>query len=277
MSRSYLFIPGDVPRMLQTLDVFEADAIIIDFEDAVSLHQKDEARVLTHTFLSYYNFIKPEIYIRINSHLDYDLFKKDLETIKGLNIKGIVLPKTSIEALYQIEHLYDELSINFPIIGLIETPHAFFELESISRHSLIEGLLLGAEDLTRALSINRTLQGDEILFARSQVILAAKSFNKFAIDTPFTDVHDSKGLAIDTQKSAQLGFDGKASIHPNHVSVINEILSPSQALIDESKRIVHQSKTLNSMRFSLDGKMIDKPVIERANNILEKAKRYNKL
>jgi citrate lyase subunit beta/citryl-CoA lyase len=273
MSRSYLFIPGDVPNMLQNLDVFDADTVIIDFEDAVSTTDKLEARMLTHAFLTQYTFDKPAIYIRINDP-STDYFNDDINTIKHLPIDGIVLPKVSQNTLKTMETIYKKHTLSFPIIGIIETPHAFFELEAIVSHPLIKGVLLGGEDLTHALGIERTQEGTEILFARSQLVMAAKSYHKDVIDTPYTDVKNIADLAPDCHLARTLGFTGKAAIHPNHVDTINTEFSPSLKTIENAERIVYMHEKTGSMRFSLDGKMIDKPVIERAKETLKRARYY---
>ncbi|MFP4286369.1 MAG: HpcH/HpaI aldolase/citrate lyase family protein [Candidatus Izemoplasmataceae bacterium] len=272
MNRSYLFIPGDVPRMVQTLDVFESDAVILDFEDAVAYQQKDEARYLTKSFLKTFSFKSPDIYIRINAHTDKALFEADLEIIKTLNIKGIMLPKTSLAALDAFTR-YMKNEKTLEVIGLIETPESFFELQEIAKHEVISALCLGAEDLSKTLSLKRTTSGDEILYARSQIVFAAKSYHKLAIDTPFVAIHDFDGLKQDCLKASQLGFDGKAAIHPNHVDLINQIFSPSEDEILEAKRIIKASEKLNTTRFSLDGKMVDKPIIDRAKALIDKASR----
>ncbi len=277
MSRSYLFIPGDVPRMLQNLDVFDADSIIIDFEDSVAIDQKDEARLLTQAFLSKHHFKELDLYIRVNDVSQKTLFEADMQAIKALNIHGIVLPKVTLEALDSVDAFFDRENITFPIIGIIETPLAVLEAQTIAKHKRIQGLLLGAEDLTKDLGTTRTLDAEEILFARSQIVFAAKAYQKEAIDTPYVFVRDEAGLAVDAQRAARLGFTAKASIHPNHVETIHHYFSPSKEAIHEAKRIVAQSKKLNSMRFSLDGSMVDKPVIDRAKALLKRAEKYGVL
>lgn len=278
MNRSYLFIPGDVPRMLQNCDVFDSDAIIIDFEDAVSYEEKDEARALTRAFLTRYQSIKPEIYIRVNAPTDdQTLFTKDIEAIKDLPLSGLVIPKMTKACLKISEDVLSLKALDLKVIGIIETPDAFFDLESIAKHDRIKGLLLGGEDLTKSLGIERTKKAEELLFARSQLIMAMHATQKEAIDTPFTDTLDDQGFAEDTQFAKQLGFTGKSSIHPNHVHLINEVFAPDQAVIDQALRIITMHTKTKSMRFSLDGKMIDKPVIERAKKTLKKALLYNKI
>jgi len=272
MNRSYQFIPGSVPRMLQNLDVFESDAVIIDFEDAVSLHEKDEARELTRAFLSRYKTFDLDVFIRVNAPTDDEkMFAADIESLKGLNLSGLVVPKISKKCLDIVDDHLALQGLDLPIIGIIETPEAFFDIKAIASHDRLKGLLLGGEDLTKSLGINRTPTAEELLFARSQVIMAMHSFNKEAIDTPFTDTQDEEAFKKDTAFAKQLGFTGKASIHPNHVYTINEIFSPTQAMIDEAIKIIAMHQKQGSMRFSLDGKMIDKPVIERAKNTLKQA------
>ena len=269
MSRSFLFIPGDVPRMLQQLEVFDADSVIIDFEDSVATSQKDEARHLTEAFLSKHTFKTPTLYIRINP-VDSAEFTRDIEAIKNLPIEGVLLPKASLKALQKMT----ETPIK-KVIALIETPESFFELKAIADHSLVEGLLLGAEDLSEALECQRSHQGHEILFARSHVVMAAKSARKIAIDTPFTEIYNEEALKSDASTAKQLGFNAKASIHPSHVDIINSIFSPSTEEIRDARRIVEYADKHQSMRFSLDGKMIDRPIIERAKKLIARAKHYD--
>lgn len=269
MSRSFLFIPGDVPRMIQQLEVFGADAIILDLEDSVSITQKDEARYLVESFLTKHQYLNPLIYIRINP-TDSEEYKNDITSLQNLRIHGIVLPKASLKG---IEKLAKDLP-KCHIIALMETPEAFLEITDIAKHKRVEGLLLGAEDLAQALNLERTEIGDEILYVRSQVVLTAKAYKKLAIDTPYTNLNALEGLLKDAQKARQLGFDAKASIHPNHIDTIHQAFSPSHESIKRAKRIIAYAESHQSMRFSLDGKMVDKPIIDHAKAILDAAKRY---
>jgi len=274
MARSFLFIPGNVPRMLQNLDVFEADTIIVDLEDAIAYEEKDEARELTRAFFRAHPPHQP-VYVRINTATQA-MFEEDLHAIKDLPVRGIVLPKTTVKSLEETGAFFDEASINFDIIALIETPDAFFSIERIAANPRVKGLLLGGEDLTSATGSERTLEGQEILFARSQVILASKAHDKTAIDTPWTTM-DDRALKRDTALAKTLGFDAKCAIHPNQVPTINSVLSPDPRAILQARRILAMHRKEGSMRFALDGKMIDKPVIERARKLLERAEKYGLL
>lgn len=269
MARSYLFIPGNVPRMLQTMDVFEADALIIDFEDAVDPGDKDEARHLTRAFLRSHS-VEPPLYVRINT--DPEMMKRDMAFLEGLNIDGIVLPKASPQTL----EAFDALKVPMPIIALVETPGAFFDLPAIVSRSDVRALFLGGEDLTRALGATRTLSGESILFARSQIILAAAAYGIDAIDTPLASTQ-SDSVHADSQTAQALGFDAKAAIHPNQVPLINKALSPSPQAIERAQRIVTMHDQTGKTRFSLDGEMVDTPIISRARDLIARAKRYGLL
>lgn len=275
MARSYLFIPGNVPRMLQNMDVFDADVIIIDFEDAIANDEKDEARFLTREFLRAHRPKDLEILIRINSD-DEATMKKDLAALKTLDISGIVLPKTTSVQLDKFSSLMQPNQTSWAVYGLIETPEAFFELDKIAKHALIKGLMLGGEDLSTLTHIDKAFDEMAFYMPKSLLNFAAKAAGKVAIDTPEASLDETK-LNEALKRTKTFGFDGKLAIHPNQVPTINQRLSPSQNAINAAKRIVIAHEKHGSMRFSLDGKMVDKPIIERAKKLLKQAKDYNLL
>lgn len=270
MSRSYLFIPGNTPSMIQNLDVFESDSVIIDFEDSVISYDKDAARILINNFLKKFSFKEFDIYIRINDSLNQN-FLKDVEATIDLDITGYVLPKASLEAIEELnKHIKNKL-----IIPIIESPLALLKAEDIAKCKNVSGLLLGAEDYTKELGINRTLNGTEILYARSFIAIVCNAYGIESIDTPYTNKDDEVGLKEDSINAKNLGFTAKALIHPNQVDIVNDVFSPSTEEIFQAKRIIKKSEESNKGAFSLDGKMIDLPIIEKAKKVLEKAKKYN--
>ncbi|MFW6285276.1 MAG: HpcH/HpaI aldolase/citrate lyase family protein [Bacillota bacterium] len=271
MARSYLFIPGNEPRMLQNAEIFEADAIILDLEDAISVDEKDEARMLTRMFLKEHPREGTPFYVRINS--EKDLMRLDLEMLKGCEFEGIVLPKASMRMLARFENEASEVRIDPHILALIETPEAFSDLQHMAEYSQVRGYILGAVDLTRALGATRTVEGDEIAYARGMLKMRAAANNLEAIDTPWATL-DEASLDKDIDKARIMGFDGKCAIHPNQVPPINRAFAPSKEAIKEARRIVKKHEETNSMRFALDGHMVDKPVVEAAKATLEKARRY---
>lgn len=257
--------------MLQNLDVFESDAVIIDLEDSVMLEDKDAARILVNTFLTKYNDLGVDIYIRINSD-DTPHFAQDIKLVDKLPIKGYVLPKAHPQALKQIESLTKK-----DIIPIIESPKAVLQMEEIASFKQVTGLLLGAEDLTKELGVNRTLQGTEILYTRSKLALVCNAYSIESIDTPFTGKDDLEDLMFDSNNAKNLGITSKSAIHPNHVDTINTVFAPSEDEIDLALRIIKKSEIEKKGAFSLDGKMVDLPIIEKAKKTIQKAKKYNLL
>ncbi|HZK00533.1 MAG TPA: CoA ester lyase [Tissierellaceae bacterium] len=274
--RTLLFIPGNNPGMLQNSDILGADGLIIDLEDAVALSEKDAARYLVREYLT--NF-KPttDIFVRINP-LDSPYFYDDLDSIKDLNIEGIVLPKASVESMVSLDKYLTENNVDFNIIALVETALGLESaLDILQKSKKIIGVFLGAEDLTLDLGAKRTKQSDEIAYARSRIIAVSKAMEIEAIDTPFTDTDDMEGLKIDTLHAKDLGMTGKAIISPRHVEEVNKLFSPSQADLDYALRVVEGVKSANEKglgAFSLDGKMVDAPIIKRALNLLKLSGEY---
>lgn len=274
--RTLLFIPGNNPGMLQSLDILGADCVFIDLEDAVALSEKDAARILVREYLLTFE-TKTDIFVRINP-LDSPYFYEDLEAIKDLDIKGIVLPKAEIESMTRVEEYLNKNNLELAVIPLIETAIGLETALDIVRISdRIIGLFLGAEDLTLDLGAKRTKGSKEIEYARSRIIAASKANGIQAFDTPFTDTDDIEGLRIDTENAKNLGMTGKTAISPRHVDIINEVFSPTDAEIEYALRVVEGVKSANEKglgAFSLDGKMVDAPIIRRALNLLRLSRDY---
>ena len=274
--RSLLFIPGNNPGMLQNSEILGADALFIDLEDAVAINEKDTARILVKEYLESFK-PKTDIFIRINP-LDSPYFYKDLESLKDAKVKGILLPKASVESMNELEKYLDKNKIDLQIIALIESAiglETAFEIAQISPK--IVGLFLGAEDLTLDLGAKRTKGSREIDYARARIIAASKAIGIQAIDTPFTDTDDTEGLREDILHAKDLGMTGKAVISPRHVDEVNTLFSPSKEDISYGYRVVEGVKDANEKglgAFSIEGKMIDKPIILRALNTLKLSGNY---
>lgn len=277
MRRSLLFVPGDNPGMLQSAGVYNADSIIIDLEDSISLPNKDSARILVNEFLKDHK-LKKEVIVRINS-FDSPYYKEDLELLVSDNIDTILLPKANLEntvkldaMLSKLEH-EKKLKKTIKIIPLIEQVASLLEVEEIALLNRVDGILLGAEDLTTDMGVERTKKGLEIFYPRAKVALACINAGIEAIDTPFTDTRDFIGLEEDCHMSKGLGFKAKSAIHPNHIDIINNVYSPSKEEIVYAIQVLEMAKT-NKGAFSINNKMIDKPVIERAKKTIENAKAF---
>jgi len=265
MARSYLFIPGNTPSMLQHSDVFESDAVIIDLEDSVSLQKKHEARRLVFEYLTKYDSLDLEIYLRINDP-NTPFFDADIGLLDGLSIDGYVLPKATKESVMLLSSKTSK-----PIIAIIESAYSVVTLEEIAKIASVKGLLLGAEDYTTDMSIERTIDGEELIYVRSKIAVYAKAYHKEAIDTPFTAKDDEAALTRDVLRAKALGLHSKSIIHPNHVDTVNRLMAPSEELILWAHRVMKKKAMTNKGAFSLDGKMVDEPIIKKAQRIIEQS------
>ena len=271
MRRSLLFIPSNNPGMVQNANLFGADAAIFDLEDAVSVQEKDSARNLLRESLDTISGL--EKIVRING-MDTPYFDADLKMLINTTVDMIMLPKARIREVQKLDQLLTEAKSSIQILPIIELATSLLEVETIATLPRVDGLLLGAEDLTSDLEVERTTDGQEIAYARSKMSLACKGARIDAIDTPCTNTVSEEEVKMDAIRAKQLGMNAKACIHPNQVAIINTVFSPTMLQIKQAKRIIEAAKSAKGA-FSLDGKMIDKPIIERSKKILEKAKRFN--
>ena len=283
MRRSMLFLPGNNPNMLINGNCLGADAVIFDLEDAVSPAEKDAARILVRNTMKYMDFKGCEIIVRINS-VDTSYWKADLDTIIKYKPSLILLPKTSTKEdvlvadayITEVEEREGMEKGTVGLMPLIETAlgveNAYAIASSCER---VKALFLGAEDLTADLQCKRTKEGREIEYARCRLVVAARAAGVDVYDTPFTDVNDDEGIVTDANLAKSLGFTGKASISPRHVEVINSVFSPTFAEIDYAYQVMEAIETAKKQgkgAIALHGKMIDAPIVARAERTIEMAK-----
>ena len=281
--RSMLFMPGNNPGMLVSADILGADSIIYDLEDAVSLDEKDSARTLVRNALSFLKFTHSEITVRINP-IDSPYWEKDLEAIIPVLPDGIVIPKASVDAVHSVEQKINEIkkahniTKNFSFLMLVESARGIMDVNSIAKaSSLIQGLLLGGEDYSVDMGIQRTRLSKELEYARFSLTTAAHAYGLDSLDTPFTDIEDIEGLRLDTAFSKSIGFSGRLVINPRQVEEIHKIFSPSSAEIERAEAILQaaeEAKQKGLGVFSFKGKMVDLPVIKRAQALYDSAKNW---
>ncbi|MBR4058874.1 MAG: CoA ester lyase [Lachnospiraceae bacterium] len=282
MRRSMLFLPGNNPNMLINGNCLGADAVIFDLEDAVSPAEKDAARILVRNTMRYMDFRGCEIIVRINS-IDTPYWKADLDAVLPYKPNLILLPKTGTASdalgvdayMAQVEARTGLEQGSIGLMPLIETAMGVenaFSIASCSKR--VKALFLGAEDLTADLQCKRTKEGREIEYARTRLVVAARAAGVDVYDTPFTDVNDDEGVVKDASYAKALGFTGKASISPRHVEVINQVFSPSLKDITYAYEVVEaiaQAKAQGKGAISLHGKMIDAPIVARAERTIAMA------
>ena len=283
MRRSMLFLPGNTPNMIINGDSLGADSIILDLEDAVSPDEKDAARLLVKCAIQRMGFKGVEITVRINS-IDTAYWKRDIDEIVPLHPDLIMPPKagcaediiTVDEYIAEVEKRCGMEVGTVKLIPLIETALGVENAFAIAKASpRVAAIFLGGEDLTADLRCKRTKAGNEIDYARKRLVVAARAAGVDVYDTPFTDVNDDEGIVTDAEYAKSLGFTGKSAIAPRHVRVINEVFSPTQKDIEYAKLVfeaIRKGKEQGKGAVSLFGKMIDKPIVERARQTLEAAR-----
>jgi len=275
-----LFLPGNNPNLLVNGDVLGADAVILDLEDAVAPDDKDAARILVRNALGALDFSAVEVVIRINSLSDDGFWKLDLDEVIPLK-PTCIMPTKVRDAEYiraasaymgEVETRAGIAKGSVKIIPLIETAVGLENAFAIaSSDPRVTAVFLGAEDLSADLRSARTKAGEEIAYARGRIVAAARAANIDVYDTPFTDVNDDEGITADAKLAKTLGFSGKAAISPRHVGIINNVFSPSASEVEYAERVllaIKEAKAQGKGAVSLAGKMIDAPIVLRAEQTL---------
>ena len=281
--RSLLYIPGSSMKMLQKAVVLHPDAVILDLEDAVSIAEKDTARAQVVQMLPEIKKTGKEVLVRVNG-MDTQWGIDDLQAIIPCRPDAIVLPKASrrfvIAADCMMSMLEQKYGMEQDAVGLVplfETTEAIMTgYEILGLCSRINGVQFGAEDLTKELEIGRTAAGDEVYYAREQLIFAARARGVDPLDTPFTDVKDLQALEQDVQKAKAMGFTGKTCIHPSHIETINRVYTPSEAEVTRARGIVEAmdaAAAAGKGACMYENKMVDAPVAARAARLVDKAAR----
>jgi len=269
--RSLLFVPGTSANRFAKAAASGADAVFLDLEDAVEAGRKAEARRLVADWL----VTTPASgqtarFVRINAP-GSPWIDDDLAWLPGIvdHVDGIVLPK--IEVAADVERVA-RVAPACGLMPMIETARGVLRAADIaSAKANIMALVLGAEDLTAELGIPRTVDGEEILLARSQVVLAAASIGADAIDAVFVDLKSPDALRRDAVRARALGFRGKTAIHPDQIGIINEVFSPTADDIAKARRVIDADAAARAQgqgAFRLDDRMVDAPVVARARRIL---------
>ncbi|MBN2814952.1 MAG: HpcH/HpaI aldolase/citrate lyase family protein [Bacteroidales bacterium] len=280
--RSMLYIPGNNPAMIQQGGVYGADSLLLDLEDSVALNQKDSARILVRNMIRSVDFYGTEVCVRVN-HLSTPFGMNDLEEIVPLQPSAIRYPKTeSAEEVGNLLEIIEKIEDKHGLPHHVMTIHAMIEtamgvqnvFEIASRFPRIDAITIGGQDLTADMNIIYTPDGAGIDFARKRIVMAAKASHIDIIDTVFPDVNDEEGLRRETEYAKKIGFTGKAVINPRQIDIIHQVFTPTEEEIRKAYRIVKEFRANASSGlgvFAIDGKMIDAPVVRRAEYILQLA------
>lgn len=281
LRRTMMFLPGNNPGMLTDAHIYKPDSIMIDLEDAVSINQKDSARMLVYHALKTIDYGNVETVVRINS-LDSGLGEKDIEAVVRGGVDVIRLPKTdSAKDIKDVDEIITRVEKEIGregetlMMAAIESATGVINAVEIAKASpRMMGIALGAEDYVTNLKTTRSSHGMELFLARSQIVLAARSAGIACFDTVNSNLDDMEQFKEEVKFIKELGFDGKSVIHPKQIAAVNEVYTPSEKDIKKSLRIIAGAKEAErkgSGVISVDGKMVDKPIIERAQRVLDLA------
>ena len=267
--RSLLFAPGSDERKLRRALQTGADAVIADLEDAVAPARKDEARALVARVFGDEGSAAATM-VRVNG-TDSPHFERDLVLVQKLPLQAIVLPKATPESV-------DALGPDGPpVIAIVETAQGLRLAYETASHPRVEALVLGAVDLGLELGLESRPDGQEVLFARSKLVMdSAAAGIRGPFDIVHVDVRDEEGLEAESRLARSLGFRGKVCIHPAQVDIVNAVFAPGEDELARARRIVEsytQGIAEGRGAVALDGEMIDLPVFERARLLIADNKR----
>ncbi len=280
LRRSRLYLPGSEPKYFINAGLHGPDAIILDLEDSVHLGEKDAARILARNALRAVDFGACERMVRINQ---LPMALEDLAEIIPEAPDLVLIPKTEHSLqVTEVERMINELrarhSVNRTIwlMPILESALGIENAFAIATASPnVAALTIGLEDYTDDLGVAKTLEGKESLYARTRLVNAATAAGIQAIDSVFGDVSDLDGLRRWAENSRALGFEGMGCIHPSQIPVVHAAFTPSQAEIDRALKIVaafEEAQQRGLGVVSLGSKMIDPPVVERAQKLVTRAR-----
>jgi citrate lyase subunit beta / citryl-CoA lyase len=278
--RSMLFIPGGNEKLLDKGLGLEVDALILDLEDAVAVSKKEEARKAVTSALQTRDFGRKEKVVRVNA-LSTEWGRTDIEEVIQGKPDLFLFPKVEkVDDILSYDQVVSEVEgkTGLPLgkigfLALIESPLGIINIDLIARSSpRLKGFLFGAADFTRETHGAITADRSELYYPLMRILLAARAFGLDAIDSPFFDIKDLTGLERHTRQAKDLGYDGKALIHPSQVEVINRIFTPTEEELTQARRVIEafQSAQREGRGASqLDGKLIENVHVAMAERILK--------
>ena len=281
LRRTMMFIPGNNPSMMQDAYIYHPDSIMLDLEDSVTMAEKDAARMLVHNALKTIDYGNIERVVRINP-LNTPYGKKDVEAVVKGGVDVIRMPKTETadevrEVEAEIERVEKELGCvgRTQIMAAIESALGIVNAYDIATASKrMMGIALGAEDYSANLKTQRTKEGTELQLARETIVVAARAAGIDALDTVFSNLNDMEAFRNEVELIKRMGFDGKSIINPRQIEIINEVFAPKEKDIEKARTIlaaIKEAAEKGSGVIAVNGKMVDRPVVIRAQRTINLA------
>ncbi|HNR01398.1 MAG TPA: CoA ester lyase [Anaerolineaceae bacterium] len=281
--RALMYVPGSDERKIIKSTSLGLDGAILDLEDGVAFNRKDEARATIRRALENVDFGRTERLVRINP-LYSGRAEEDLEAVLPGRPDAILIPKTdSPQIVSAVDDLISAFEQNrgwdtgaIALLLLIESAAAFVNLADICRASpRVQALVFGAEDFCADAGVTRTIEARELLYVRSALVMHAAAFGLQAIDMVQVNYLETSLLTKECRDAVELGFTGKTMVHPAQIEVVQRAFTPSQELINYAREIVDGAEAAQRDGrgvFTHEGKLVDLPVVKRAENILARAR-----
>ncbi|WP_430603572.1 citrate (Pro-3S)-lyase, beta subunit [Enterococcus sp. DIV0724b] len=278
LRRTMMFVPGANASMLRDATLYGADSLMFDLEDAVSLKEKDSARLLVYNALRTFDYSTVETVVRING-LD-TVGRQDVEAMVLAGVDVIRLPKTeTAQDIVDVATVITEMETKYGVsvgttkmMAAIESAEGVLNAREIAQASdRLIGIALGAEDYVTNMKTHRYPDGQELFFARSFILHSARAAGIAAIDTVYSDVDNTEGFLAEVELIKQLGFDGKSVINPRQIPLVNSVYEPTEKEIQNAKEVIwgiREAEAKGSGVISVNGKMVDKPIVERAERVI---------
>ena len=277
-----MFVPGNNPGMMADAHIYGPDSIMLDLEDSVTLAEKDAARLLVYHALQSVDYGQTEMVVRINP-LSTPFGRKDIEAVVRAGVHVIRMPKTETadevrEVEAEIERVEERLGClgRTQIMAAIESALGVVNAYDIATASKrMMGIALGAEDYCANLKTQRSQTGDELRLARETIVVAARAAGIDALDTVYSNLNDMEAFRAEVEFIKTLGFDGKSIINPRQIEVVNEVFAPKEKDIQKARTIlaaIREAEARGSGVVAVNGKMVDRPVVIRAQRTIELAK-----
>ena len=281
LRRTMMFVPGNNPGMMADAHIYGPDSIMLDLEDSVTMAEKDTARLLVYNALKSVDYGDTEMVVRINP-LNTPYGKKDIEAVVKAGVDVIRMPKTEtaeevIEVEREIERVEKELGCvgRTKIMAAIESALGICNAYAIATASpRMMGIALGAEDYCANLKTQRTPDGDELRLARETIVVAVRAAGIDALDTVYSNLNDMETFRKEVEFIHRLGFDGKSIINPRQIEVVNEVFAPTEKAIEKARTIlaaIKEAEKKGSGVIAVNGKMVDRPVVIRAQRTIDLA------
>lgn len=286
LRRTMMFVPGNNPAMVKDAGIYGADSIMFDLEDAVSMAEKDAARDLVYEALQTQDYGDAELVVRVNGQ-DTPYYANDVRAMVNAGIDVVRLPKAEDAEMVKkldaditaAEKEFGREEGSTMLMAAIESAKGVINAYQIASASdRMMGIALSAEDYTTDMKTHRYPDGAELEFARNMVLHAARAAGVAAFDTVFTNMNDTEGFYRETEYIHQLGFDGKSLVNPRQIPMVNKVYEPTKKEIENAKNVenaIKEAELKGSGVISMNGQMVDRPVVLRAERVMRLAKASN--